>query len=1014
MKKYRVKLKDDRIVGPLSESDIKSLLESKKINKQSNVQYFPNGEWKELESYSELIETEATFIRKLDEIGKSDEPQPVEKNEDPPKDFPKEFNFEKDKENEEETKPHENSDPDKTVVRKIPESIDDDKTQINPDTLKYLEELKSQKEEEAKEVEQEKEPEEEQVDLKNDSTQMINLNDLKNELADEVVETELSLEREKLSEKKNEAQLRRDNKLKSEEPKKEEPKKKNKKVLYLAIILIAAFFLFDDPEEVKVVKKISVINPVINFPRQFEVENPTQAKKFFQEGITLLKKPTYINKVKAGVKFRISTEHKFRDNSAMAYLIRVYSELLENSNTKIEDSSKIFKLVQIHKSKALSDPKFAEAVASFYLYAGKPYAAQKTIEKFNSITTNKPTTELFALYLDILRINSDISKANNVLERLEKIAKPSFRIKMAIMDYLNFLGRSEEYKRILTQTYKEHKYSVGLLIKSIKILIDEQRFDIVPKLLYKVKERVAENSKIYYSKYLEYKGIYQVFKKKYKLANGYFEKALKFNESSELRSRLASLDLSGDPIADVLISESKAIELIERSKDHLKKNNMKAAFQDALEATSIAENYIPAKLNLAQLQIKNGLFKEAISSLEGLQKKNITDPEVTFTLIDAYTESYKFNDVKKLLSIISTSNLVDDYRYYTATAKYYVYKDDFYNSVNWLQLAIRKNPLDEDMHFELAKILIQYRKYQKAKVFLSKLIDINPVDLKYRVAYSGILYETEGITYAVGYLYDILRDYPNNSEILSAIGIYYYKSGQQKKYNSIKKELSKLPKRDPSIYKFLIESSKLDNDDKVLVENAIELLKIQPGNLPIRILLGKTYLKNEKFEKALEQFKKVEDRLETYPRLQYFMSKLYLLTDNNEKAISLAKKEVETNPQNIEGYVLLGDIYRKEKKYLDAEDMYKKAQKINDKDVDTLIGLSSINLKKSQFDIAIDLLKKARQVNPNNPDTHKLLGDAYRKIGQSSLASESYKIFLELSPNSRYKDEIDTYIRIMQ
>jgi tetratricopeptide (TPR) repeat protein len=182
----------------------------------------------------------------------------------------------------------------------------------------------------------------------------------------------------------------------------------------------------------------------------------------------------------------------------------------------------------------------------------------------------------------------------------------------------------------------------------------------------------------------------------------------------------------------------------------------------------------------------------------------------------------------------------------------------------------------------------------------------------------------------------------------------------------------------------------------------------------MRILLGKTYLNNEKFEKALIQFKKIENRLKTYPKLQYFMSKLYLLTDDNDKAIELAKAEIKSNPQNLEGYVLLGDIYTKEKKYNDAEEMYKKAQKIDDNDIDTMIGLSSINLKKSQFDIAIDLLLKARNVDPNNSNVHKLLGDAYRKIGQSSLATESYKIFLELSPNSRYKDEINTYLRIMR
>lgn len=170
----------------------------------------------------------------------------------------------------------------------------------------------------------------------------------------------------------------------------------------------------------------------------------------------------------------------------------------------------------------------------------------------------------------------------------------------------------------------------------------------------------------------------------------------------------------------------------------------------------------------------------------------------------------------------------------------------------------------------------------------------------------------------------------------------------------------------------------------------------------------------EKYKEAHAEFKAIESRLETYPKLSYYMSKLFLLTDNNEEAINLAQKEIKFNPSVEDGYILLGDIYRKEKKYLDAEKEYKRAQKINGENVDMLIGLASVNFRKSQYEIALDLFKKARDLEPSRPGIYKMLGDAYRKTSQSTLAIESYKMFLELSPNTKYKEEIDTYIRMME
>ncbi|MCT4642473.1 MAG: hypothetical protein N4A33_09265 [Bacteriovoracaceae bacterium] len=1002
MVKYRAKI-NGRIVGPLSKSDIQNLIKNNKIKLGDDIQKFPDGDWKSLSSFPEFDSgavEDKTFIKNI-----FDFKEDLELTDQKKLDFPKEYKFEKDQDILNKTK----------VIRV---KNDDDKTKITPETLKYLEQLKKDKEEQEKkalkEESEKKEVEEKKIDLKNDATQFISLDDLKKDVSDEAVQNELQFAREIEEKNKNQNEIELTHTQDDSEYTTETTNKK-KKLLIPVVILILLLFLFDDDKDKQnTQKKITVQAPKILFPRQFDTINELKAKEFYEKGLKILEKDTYINRVKAAIAFRVSTEHKFKSNPAMPALIKTYSQILEDSNTKTEDGTKIFKLIQIFRDKAITSSKYAEAISTFYQNMDKPYAAIKTIEKFNSITSNKPTVDLFAIYLKNLALIGDIAKANKVLSKLENVKSKSLDTAIAMIEFYNYIGENEKATILLNKQLKIKPYSVNLLLKKAKIELEKTNIDLFGKILDAIKKRSAEKSKIYYAKYLEFRGLQKVFEKDNKKATKYFKKSLLFNESSELRSKLANLELSQDPIANRLIEESKAIKLINKSKLNYKKGNKTIAFKLALDATNITENYIPAIVNLAKLQIDSGLFREAIDSLENLQRKNISDPDVTFTLIEAYLESYKLNDVKKLLSIISTSNLVEDYRYFSMTAMYYVYKEDFYNSVAWLQQAIKKNPLNEKMLFELSKILLEYRKYNKTKLFLNKLIDLNPVNLQYRINYSKVLYEVEGINSAVGYLYDILLDYPNNSKLLSAIGIYFYKSGQQKKYENIKEELLQLPKKDPSIYKFMIDSAKLDNEDKVLVENSLELLQLEPGNLKVRIELGKTYIKMEQYKKALAQFKIVESRLDSYPRLKYFMSKLYLLTDNNEKAIELAKEEVKLNPQNIEGYVLLGDVYQKQRKYIDAEDMYKKAQKINDNDIDTLLGLASINLKKSQFDIAVDLLKKARQLDPNKADTHKLLGDSYRKIGQSSLAIESYQIFLELSPNTRYKDEINTYIRTMK
>ncbi|MBJ00099.1 MAG: hypothetical protein CME67_02610 [Halobacteriovoraceae bacterium] len=1032
MKKYRIRLLDKRVIGPFTAKEIEILLNKRRITGDEDFQEFPTGDWASLSMLPNLeqqlsgnMEDDPTFVRKLSDIGFNSNGVDLK--------FPKEFEFESDLTSmtpisaSDEPKPSDsksnNDEPEAErteLARLTPatEMSDSDKTIINPATIDFLKKEK-EKEAERKKLEEqlkerETENEEKKINYEQDATEIFSLKEFKDNISKEVLNSEQELEEEVFNRIDKEEKKQQKSLKQPENVLVEKSSNKKKPIFIIVAALLLVVILLPEQKETKSNKELVLSYPDIEFPQQYETPDKIKAQTLFKKGMVEYQNGDYKSKLKASKLFKASVENSFKNNPASSWLILVYSELLPHSKNKSYDANRIFKLIQIFNSKSSKDPTLVAGMALFYLNIGKSEAAVKVVEKFNAIESNKPTIELFSVYLKSLLQSGDALKAKSVEKRLKAVQKKSLLVYQNLFDYYKFKNELEQAANIIVEAEAKGHKETGLLLRKAHLFLYNEDFNSLEALLKIISQRRAENSKLYYSKFLEYRALLESSQNKPDRALASFKKALEVNESLELRSRLASLEANSTSEVNILINESKAVKLISDSKAHIAKGNFKYAFKDALEASRLAPNYLPAQLHLASLQIKKSFYNEALISLEKLYDKYPQNSQVVFKLIDAYIEAYKFQKAKKMINIISASDMKSEPEYYSKNAKYYVFKDDFIHAVAWLQKAININPLDDYNTFELAKLFIRYRKYDKAKVLLNKVMDLDPANVEYRVAYGEIVYEQEGANSAIGYLYDVLKDFKDNSKILGAIGIYYYRSGQIKMFETTKEKLLKLPNTDGSLFEFLIKAAKLDQNYEAVVEYSNELLKIRPEDLQTRMFLGQVYMELSKYKEALEQFSLIKSRLKTYPKLQFFMSKLYLLTDNVEKAKELANGEIKGNPGSTHGYVLLGDILRKEGKFNEAEKHYKKAQKIDPKNVDVLVGLAYINFVKSQYEIALDLFIKAKRLDPGRAETYKLLGDVYRKIAQSSLAIESYKMFLELSPNTRYKKDLQNYIRMMQ
>lgn len=894
---------------------------------------------------------------------------------------------------------------------------DSDKTQINKLTIDYLEELKKQKEQEdaAKEEEEQrlKEEEEQQINYKEDATQVLDLNEVRGDLLSAIkedVKFQQEAAKETLKEKK--AQKSKET---VEEVVEDKPKRKPNLIIISVVILIVGFILLGEDNDTKPkVVKVTPITPSINFPVQFEVINEEKAKKLYIKGLKEYRKGNYRNLMKAANYFRESAENSFRKNPAVGRLIATYSRMLLNSDQRGTDANVAFKLVQIFKSKILSDPSYASAYTLFYYVNGKLDAAQKTVEKFLSLESNKPSLELFAVYLDVLVAKGEFIKAAKVAEKISKQKKKDVYSYKALMNFYYAQNEDQKLVDLLAKTKKKYSKSPFWQIYKGELLLKNQDWEGMKSLLREIKQDNAGDSRDIYASFLKFRGLYFVAKGKLKKGAKDLSKSLAIKEDYSLIAQLASLENATDSSANDLIQESRALDLLRKAKKFYKNGDTTKAFKKTLEVTAMLPKYIPARIFLSELQLEQGYMDDALQSLQSLAAEFKSSNDLLYMLTEANIRAYKFKEARRLLSTIVTLEKGQDDIYESLTAMFFIYKNDFNKSTGWLRKAINKNPINDKNIYELVKLLIKYKKFEKAKVHLKKAMDIDPSNIEYRLSFAEILYEVEGTTSAIGYLYDVLKDFPDSPNIMSAIGIYYYRSGQVKNFERMKAKLKAIPKKDVSLYRFLIEAAKLDDNYDKVIENCIELIKLKPGDLDTRLYLAQLYIEKEQYDPAVAQLKAIENRFATFPRLQYFIAKLRLLLGDVDLALKKALEEAEENPSVIDSFLLLGDIYKQKGELLKARDYYLQASKIDPKNVESMLGLAYVNFNSDKYDMALDQYIKAKEIEPNRAEIYRLLGDAYRKLGQSQLAITNYNYYLELSPNSRYKVKIQTYIKTME
>lgn len=1033
MIKFRVKTKSNKVLGPFIFSELIELSQREAIDENCLFQKFPTGDWSPVSAIPELTKLFAEEVEEYDSVTKSvkyaqtDSEQKHHTLIGEDKTEFNEFKFSKDQNHaidydeieekfkakkEKEQEVAQNAGVEKTVVVKIanikkPESEEIEKTVLVKGIgSDFHDDESDNQDNEGEEAKQEVVEEvEETIDM-DAATAMFDLAELKKDEVEIQTEDYSDLE---LKLKQEERRLKKkpkiDKSVKKEEKKASANKKRNLTVaLFLVVALI--FLMPEDKKEIE-----TVVVPRITFPVATEVASPKKAHEEYAAGLKLFQVDSYLNRIAAAAKFSNSLRYKFADNPAINKLIHVYSDLLVDTQKSYEAGQVISKLIRIEDSKLISDIDVVIGAAQFYAFFGKYETAIFTIERYNYLKSNKPSVKLFSIYLKYLLKAGELDKAKIVFDKLFKTKVKTVESIDAMVTYLLLNEKSIEALDLINKYKNTFQQDYRFLIIYGDLLLELEKMDTLKKVAAILVAKFGGGSPYVFSQGLKFMGFIKAYDKDIQSATKLFKQSLEIYDDEELRDTLATLDVAGSDLTQKVISTSKIKVLIRRSKDEVLLLNWDKAFELALRAVSLDETSIEAKLYLSELQVKRGYYDFAIQTLTKLRALHPVNPRINFALINANIQSYKKDEAKRLLSMLSTNNeFRETYEFHMLLGLYYKLIQNDKMAFDKFKAAAKVNPLSDSTYYEMAQIAYKNKKFKQTKLYLNEAINLNPSKIDYKILNSKVLYETDGVSTAIGYLRKELLEHRENPKLYGQIAVFYYRDQNFELYREMKEVLDRLNKKDGALYSYLVEVSEIERNYKELVDNAIKLLVYEPGNLVVREKLIITYIHLRQYTNAIKHIDTLEKRLPTYPRINYYRSKVEFDRNQYKEAEAYALKEIEMHPNSEYGYYILGEIYLRAKKVNDARGYLSKAIQINKRYFDAIFSMGKLTFQTREFVPALQFFQRAYRLNPLDPDLNKMMGFLYKELGQPNLAIDKFQRYLTLSPTARDRANVEALI----
>ena len=327
-----------------------------------------------------------------------------------------------------------------------------------------------------------------------------------------------------------------------------------------------------------------------------------------------------------------------------------------------------------------------------------------------------------------------------------------------------------------------------------------------------------------------------------------------------------------------------------------RQRNYAPAISSYKKVIELNSNRDDAYLGLGIILLRMRSFREAIPPLEKAVQLNLDHKEAYYHIGNAYEELREFDKAAEAYERYLNFKPEKVWEGNLRLGLCLIELKQFEKAISALQEALKGNPQDMKINYNLAKAFEKSGQYEKAEevyIFIAQLAPENAVKL-----YRTILM-----------MYDV--------------------AGNKEKAIEVAKKVVELnPKSDENYYNLGYMYMKNDKHNEA-IEQFNKALAINPGNEYSYLNIGVSYSKLNKHKKSIEAFKKVIELVPDNPDAWFFIGIGYMHLKNFESALEPLRKTVELRPGNANALYNLAITYLNLHDNYSARDIHKKLTTLN-------------------------------------------------------------------------------------
>ena len=192
-----------------------------------------------------------------------------------------------------------------------------------------------------------------------------------------------------------------------------------------------------------------------------------------------------------------------------------------------------------------------------------------------------------------------------------------------------------------------------------------------------------------------------------------------------------------------------------------------------------------------------------------------------------------------------------------------------------------------------------------------------------------------------------------------------------------------------------------DHDYASAVIELKNALKLEPGNLPARILIGRSLLRNGDPEGAEQDLRRARADGADVSLILLPLGQSYLLQRKFKQLLSEIRSGQYDTPLETGIYLLRGRAQLELGQLTAAEDSFSRARALQPGNAAPLFGLALVRLRQARYEETRTLIEQARKLEPDNPEGWYALGALAQQQDHLQEAITDFSKALAIEPRHR-------------